>query len=192
MIIIVDAYNILKYLYQDKLITEKQRSQFIEQLIKYGKKKRHEVLVVFDGGQYGLSDRSIKKPVTIIYTGAQERADDYIIRQMEKYKNYDVLIVSTDREITLRAEKQNIPFIDAPLFYTFVCKAFNVSKEKNENSKTTYKLHTESNPVVDELMYSIQIPTYLEKDDCEVKQTVIKGKKLSKNERRLMNVVDKL
>lgn len=192
VIIIIDAYNILKYFYQDEYITEKQRSQFIQQLIRYGKKKGHELKIVFDGGPHGLPDRIVKKPVTVIYTGAQERADDYIIRDMKKYKGYEVLIVSTDREITNRAEKQDIPYIDAHLFYIFVRTALNISDGSTKKTKSAIKLHKETDPTIDELMESVEVPAYLQKDD-ELEETVANsGKKLSKNERRLMNVVEKL
>lgn len=192
MIIIIDAYNILKYFYQDEYITEKQRSQFVQQLIRYGKKKGHELLIIFDGGPYGLPDRIVKKPATVVYTGAQERADDYIIREMKKYKGYDLLIVSTDREITGRAEKHNIPYIDAHLFYTFVRAALNIPDKQGKKSKPALKLHKESDTSIDELMESVEVPVYLQKDDEDVEQAGVKGKKLSKNERRLMSVVEKL
>jgi len=192
VIIIIDAYNILKYFYHDEYITEKQRFQFIQQLIKYGKKRGHELIVVFDGGPYGLPDRITKKSVTVIYTGAQERADDYIIRSLKKYKGYDLLIVSTDREITERAEKYNIAYIDAHLFYRFVRTALAISDEQGKKNEPALKLHKESDPTIDELMESVEVPKYLHKEDEDFKEAGGRGKKLSKNERRLMSVVEKL
>lgn len=198
MIIIIDAYNILKHFYADKYITPKERARLVQLLIKYGKKRGHELYIVFDGGPYGLPERKVKKPATIIYTGAQERADDYIIREMKKFKEYDLLIVSTDREITNQAEKQNIPYIDATLFYTFVRKALiGVSDIDKKNKQTYKKMHQQEeseDATLDELMQSVDVPANLEKDKdtYEDKQNFVKGKKLSKNEQRLMNVVDKL
>jgi len=192
MIIIVDAYNILKYMYQDQYITEKQRTHFVQQLAKYGKKKGHELIVVFDGGPHGLSDRFVKKPVTIIYTGAQERADDFIIRSITKYKNFDVLIVSTDREITNRAEKNNIPYIDSHLFYTFVCAALGRSAERGKKGSPARKLHKEVGLELDALMESVEVPSRSVKDEDSVVAYTQKGKVSSKNERRIMSIVDKL
>ena len=192
MIIIIDAYNILKYVYHDEYITEKQRAQFVQQLVRYGKKKGHELIVVFDGGPHGMPDRRVTKPVTVIYTGAQERADDFIIRSMKQYKTYDVLIVSTDREITNRAEKYDIPYIDSNLFYRFVRAAVGKPEEKKLPVTEAQRLHDEVLPTLDALMESVEVPQYLAQDEEGVETYVSQEKRLSKNDRRLMNIVDKL
>lgn len=192
MIIIIDAYNILKYLYHDHYITEKQRTDFVQLLVRYGKKRRHELIVVFDGGPHGLPDRFVKKPVTVLYTGAQERADDAIIRLINKYQMFDTLIVSRDREITNKAEKENVAYIDSSLFLKFVRAALDIGFQKKQKSQPAYKLHEEANLVVDELMESVEVPSHLAKGDESMVPYLPQAKTLTKNERRLMKIVDKL
>ena len=164
----------------------------MQQLVKYGKKKDHDLIIVFDGGPYGMPDRRVEKSVTVIYTGAQEQADDFIIRSMKQYKTHSVLIVSTDREITNRAEKYDIPYIDSNLFYRFVRTALGKLEKKKLSEIQAQKLHDEVLPALDDLMESVNVPQYLVQDEGYVEMDVSHGKRLSKNERRLMNIVDKL
>jgi predicted RNA-binding protein with PIN domain len=192
MIIIIDAYNILKYIFHDKFITEKQRNRFVDYLVRYGKKKRHELIIVFDGGPYGLSEILVQKPVTIVYTGSQERADDAIIRLMKKYGRYDILIVSTDREITNIAEKDNIPYIDSHLFYRCLSTALGSVESNGKRKERAHKMHNESNPALDSLMESVEVPSNLVKNQEGVIPCSASGKKISKNERYIMSIVDKL
>ena len=53
MIIVVDAYNLLRSVppYK-KNISDKERAYFIAQLSAYGKRKGHKMVIVFDGGPH--------------------------------------------------------------------------------------------------------------------------------------------
>lgn len=192
MILIIDGYNILKFFYHDAFITEKQRTDFIQLLMKYGKKKGHELIVVFDGGAYGLPDRWVQAPVTIMYTGKQERADDVIIRLLKQYKTYEVVIVSTDREITKEAEECNVPFIDSSLFFDCVKNVVRTSCAQPQKKSHVQKMHKELNPVLDALMETVEIPSRFSKDDTSLIASRSRGKKMSKHEQRIMNIVEKL
>ena len=52
MILIIDAYNVLKYTLGNHAITEHERQNFIHQLQHYIQKKGVQSVVVFDGGPH--------------------------------------------------------------------------------------------------------------------------------------------
>jgi hypothetical protein len=192
MIIIIDAYNVLKYIFGNKFITEKQRNQFIDYLARYGKKKGHELFIVFDGGPFGMAETFVQKPVTVMYTGP-ERADDVVIRLVTKYQRYDTLLVSTDREITGHAEHAHMPYIDSHLFYTCMQRALGaLDGHATKAVHGVRKMHPEPRGAFDAFMESLEVPKNLAKTKEAVSASELSGKKLSKNDRYIMTIVDKL
>ena len=87
MIIVVDAYNLLRSVppYK-KTITDKERMQFIAQLSAYGRRKGHKIVIVFDGGPHEWPFKENMKVVTVVYSGIHESADDYIKEYIEAHR----------------------------------------------------------------------------------------------------------
>lgn len=117
MIIIVDAYNLLRATppYK-KTITDKERKQFIAHLSTYGRNKGHKVVIVFDGGPHEWPFKENMKIVQVVYSGIHESADDYIKEYIEGHRAKDLLLVSSDNELNRYAEYRNIPSIDSSTF----------------------------------------------------------------------------
>ena len=100
MHIIVDGYNFIgKYSGMIGDIEEK-REALINLLFEYRALKKHDITVVFDGWQNGMSVESseIKKGVRIIFSRLGEKADDVIKRLTVKGEN--IIVVSSDREVS--------------------------------------------------------------------------------------------
>src|SRR5260221_7699482 len=117
MIIVVDAYNLLRSVppYK-KTITDKERVQFIAHLSAYGRRKGHKVVIVFDGGPHEWPFKEQMKRVTVVYSGIHESADDYIKEYIEAHHMKDLLLVSSDAELNRWADRLNIPSIDSAIF----------------------------------------------------------------------------
>lgn len=117
MIIIVDAYNLLRATppYK-KTITDKERAQFIARLSSYGRNKGHKIVIVFDGGPHEWPFKENMKIAQVVYSGIHETADDYIKEYIEKHKAKDLLLVSSDAELNRYAEHHTIPSIDSSTF----------------------------------------------------------------------------
>ena len=118
MIIVVDAYNLLRSIppYK-KNISDKERAHFIAQLSAYGRRKGHKIVIVFDGGSHEWPFKEHLKVATVVYSGIHESADDYIKVYIESHHTKDLLLVSSDAELNQWAERLNIPSIDSPAFY---------------------------------------------------------------------------
>lgn len=200
MILIIDAYNVLKKALRTKFITESQRKSFLNHLKKYTYAKKHQAVVVFDGGIYKWPVVTEDKNITIVYTGTIETADDYIKDYLENNYAKNIALVSSDNELYSAANLYNIPTIDSSVFYTMVFsllkKKENSTIKKNPTAPTKiYKYHQESEenfcPELDKLMESVVIK---DKDQYNQESSFdIKTKqKLSKWEKKLLKIVKKL
>jgi predicted RNA-binding protein with PIN domain len=110
MIILIDGYNLIRQSdnlrrYERKTL-EAGRQALITRLIEYGKKKNHQMTVVFDGIQNGWADegRDREEGINIIYSRHGERADD-VIKRMAAHTMEEMIVVSSDREITSYVKK---------------------------------------------------------------------------------------
>jgi len=135
MIIVVDAYNLLRATppYK-KTITDKERAQFIAQLSGYGRNKGHKIVIVFDGGPHEWPFKENMKIVQVVYSGMHETADDYIKEYIQAHKAKDLLLVSSDSELNRYAEHHTIPSIDSSTFSQLLHEELAVPKNSSTKS----------------------------------------------------------
>ncbi len=95
--LVIDGYNLIGIQHAD---LRKQRERLIESLIGYGKRKGHDITVVFDGWKTGegKESRSVTGGITVIYTRIGENADSVIKRIVASVKR-EWLVVTSDRDI---------------------------------------------------------------------------------------------
>lgn len=193
MIVIIDAYNVLHAIYAHPVITDKERHEFIRRIIRYSAKKSLDVKLVFDGGAFGMPDRERMGAIEVIFTGARETADEWIIRFVEKNKGLELAIVSSDRELVSIAKEHNLLSVKAKEFKELLFDALNSTLQQQEKKEVTAgfrKLAPESNPELDELMAEsfISLPKDIDEDHDEFKIS----QKGSKKERRRDQKLKKL
>jgi len=197
MIIIVDAYNLLRAIppYK-KTITDQERVQFIAQLSAYGRRKGHKIIIVFDGGPYKWSLKENMKTVQVVYSGIHASADDYIKEYIEDHKAKDLLLVSSDSELNRYAERLTIPSIDSSSFYQLVhqelsTKQSSVARKKQDQP---IKVAQDAEQDLDTLMTeaSKSIPVKSEDFVASDKGRTAKEDRLSKQERALLKKLKKL
>ena len=78
MLLLIDAYNVLKRVTPSVIVDERERSRFVEQLGRYAKKKQHKIVLVFDGGFSGRATQERLFGIYVVYSGFEQTADDYI------------------------------------------------------------------------------------------------------------------
>jgi len=122
MIIVIDGYNLLHHVFPGaKGKLTKHRDTLIRHLGFYKSKKKHEIVIVFDGGVIGRAMREIHRGVVVIESGQKRSADDWIVDYVQRNKQHSFLLVSRDRELAHRCkEHADVDVIDAKDFYDLV------------------------------------------------------------------------
>ncbi len=199
MIIIIDAYNLLRSVppYK-KTITDKERSQFIKNLSAYGRRKEHKMVIVFDGGPHEWPFRENMKIVTIVYSGIHETADDFIKEYMHVHRAKDLLLVTSDAELNRCAQQLQISSIDSLSFSQLVREGLRVQEVAgHKNGDIVVKLaHDNDNSSdIDELMMQASKSVSIKSEDLapvDNKNREAKKSQHSKNERALLKKLNKL
>jgi uncharacterized protein len=127
VLIIIDGYNLIKQSdnlrrYERKSL-EAGRNALVTKLAEYEKKKGHRIIVVFDGGKSGSPDegRDREGKINIIYSRYGERADD-VIKRLAAEAVGDIIVVSSDREISSYATQLGKTPLASPEFETIMNK----------------------------------------------------------------------
>jgi predicted RNA-binding protein with PIN domain len=201
MIIIVDAYNLLRATppYK-KTITEKERMQFIAQLSAYGRRKGHKIVIVFDGGPYEWPFKENMKVVQIVYSGIHESADDYIKEYVQIHKAKDLLLVSSDNELNRYAEHLHIPSIDSSTFSQLVYEEFSQKASSAKKQEEIIKLiqdkefQESAQDILDRLMMEASKNVAEKSEDFYTARKTRDSKKehMSKQDRVLLEKLKKL
>lgn len=193
MLIIIDAYNLLKQINSQLPKSGWTRDHFIKTIVHYVKKKGHEGLMVFDGGDSRWIQQHRVGLVIIVYPGIGVTADDYIIQVLKKHTQPDiVLLVSTDRALNAVAHAKNIATIDSYDFYIVLKEAMEKREDLLKKQDTIIQFST-PNSDLDAMMHEGAKKIIGSKDKV-INSTcpVSVGKKMNKAERRLMKKLQKL
>lgn len=198
MIIVVDAYNLLRATppYK-KTITDKERKHFIANLSAYGRAKGHKIIIVFDGGPHEWPFKENFKIVQVVYSGIHESADDYIKEYIEAHKEKDLLLVSSDSELNRFAQHRNIASIDSSSFAGLLREGLmtqNSFEQKSQNEiiklNQDKEFRSDAQQVLDKLMTEASKKVFEKSEDFA--QVHKKDKQLSKQDRALLQKLKKL
>ncbi|MBA3954005.1 NYN domain-containing protein [Candidatus Dependentiae bacterium] len=194
MIIVIDGYNLLKQLIKTDYATQMQRQWFITSMSHYGHARKHTLIIVFDGGQYKWPTWVKKGQVSVVYSGVQTSADDYIKEYIEQNSQRGLLIVSSDRAVTNFAFRFTVPSIDALAFFALVQERMQTPVVHQATTKATaYKTSSDAtaNPELDALMQSTDTRA-IYKEDTHAEGKTRAQKKDSKEEKQLFKVLKKI
>ena len=195
MIIVVDAYNLLRAVppYK-KTITDKERVQFIAQLSAYGRRKGHKVVIVFDGGPHEWPFKENMKTVLVVYSGIHESADDYIKEYIDIHKAKDLMLVSSDSELNRYAARLNIPSIDSSTFHQLLMQELSArqSSVAVQSNDQVVIMH-DSAESIDAIMMEASKNVPVKSEDFVVqKDRAARSEHVSKQERALLKKLNKL
>ncbi len=193
MVIVIDAYNVLKADFGNAFIQPHVTERFIDDLWAYSKRKHHTLLVVFDGGPDVRASRRVKDYLQVIYAGRSRSADDAIKELLEILNPADTLLVTSDRMLRTYAWRYSINSIEPSLFRRYskssnVVEKPRVIKDKKAPVKRT---NHESSVELDELMQKAAQVTFIKEEDVALPETEAL-EKTSKKERKLSYLISKL
>lgn len=193
MIIVIDAYNVLKQALHAQHISEADRMRFIKQVGVYGNLKGHKMIVVFDGGAHERPNQERIHGVYVVYSGTRESADDYIREYLQNHRALDLLVVSCDRQICSWAAKSNIPSLESLDFYRLLHMSLQGKEESQMQSKArqAFKTSKGEESEIDILMY--ETPVEGKEEDERIPQTRVPGAhRPTKHERQIIKKIKKL
>ncbi|MEN6637895.1 MAG: NYN domain-containing protein [Smithella sp.] len=127
MFILIDGYNLIRQSeslrHCERKSLEAGRTALIQRLAEYQKKKAHGITVVFDGGQSDWIDegRDREGKINIIYSRFGEKADD-VIKRLAAQVAGDLIVVSSDREISSYVRQLGKTPLDSPEFEAIINK----------------------------------------------------------------------
>ncbi len=196
MILLIDGYNVLKLRLGGGHLSAAQRNAFVRQVERYVTSLRHEAIIVFDG-ERAEDDYGSKPPVQVLYAGHRRTADQLITELCYRYRNQEQLVISSDRDICHVASSWGITCMDADGFLNLLAKPLQETKIVFQKSQGTLQKRPghASNPELDALMGVAGRVVQIKPED-EIRETsedqALRGKKLSKYERKVTKLVRKL
>ncbi|MFI5332511.1 MAG: NYN domain-containing protein [Candidatus Babeliales bacterium] len=191
MILIIDAYNVLKQALHTDHISEIERLRFIKQVGLYGKTKGHTMIVVFDGGPHQRPNQDRVHGVSVVYSGTQETADEYIHNYLQRHRTLDLMVVSSDRQICAWAAERNIPSLEAVDFYRLVHMKHQKESLLNAVARQIVKTTQTTVAELDALMEETAIE-HKEEGDHNKHTRTSRGYHPTKQERHIIKKIKKL
>lgn len=194
MILIIDGYNVLKQQEYGTFIEETTRAALAHRLQKYAKKKKHEIILVFDGGQFAWPTNEMFGAVQVVYAGAGKSADEYIVHYVAENKHKDFLLISSDRALARSLASFDVPAVDALDFMELVRQSEQQTGQITKQHGPLIKTTAAKNEAVDELMKEVGKRVYY-KDEDEMVTAPERGKRThgaSKRDRALQKKLAKL
>lgn len=197
MIIIIDGYNFLKSITGAKFITDHQMQTWIGQFETYQKKRKNRVLIVLDAGPSFYPSCEKIRSIEICYSGQHQTADDWIKVWLDKNKQKDVLLVSSDREIRAWAHQVGVVSISSQDFYKIfkeVLQEHEIIEQASDLTLYKTKEYESSDFYLDALMESASLDLSLiaSKEDDKDQDFLRSNKKVSKSDKSLLKKIDKI
>ena len=127
---LIDGYNLIRQSDNlrryEKQSLEAGRNALIASLSDYKKRKGHKITVVFDGWESGSAqeERNFQAGINIIYSSRGEKADE-VIKRLTARTDEEIVIVSSDREISSFAVRRGKTAISSPQFEMIMIKTIN-------------------------------------------------------------------
>ncbi len=193
MIILVDGYNVLRGVLEGREADERARNQFLAQLGRYAKRKKHKIIVMFDGGSSPLPEREDQFGIEVVYSGYVDTADDLIKKKLTECHGKDVLLVSSDRELNSWGSRYDIPSIEARDFYELLQSA--LAKTENAHEVEIEVIHlSDGHMDLNQLMEEATRVIPVKQADMigKAEQRTSPSYKQSKINRKLLDILKKL
>ncbi len=154
MIILIDAYNLFKTVLHTPFIQSSQRITFLTMFEIYGQRRvSNEIILIFDGGQDPYEIEENYKHLTLFYSGFKQSADDLIKKKLTALKGFDILLVTSDRELRQYARQYQIESLGSMEFYRILQDVMKAHDKKEVIvAQTIHKTSSERNSDLDTLM----------------------------------------
>lgn len=127
MNILIDGYNLIRQSVSlrrfERQSLETGRHALISLLSDYKKRRDHKITVVFDGWESGSAqeERDYSAGIDIIYSRRGEKADE-VIKRITAHTDEEIVVVSSDREISSYTRRRGKTCLSSPEFETIIHK----------------------------------------------------------------------
>ncbi|MBI2345129.1 NYN domain-containing protein [Candidatus Dependentiae bacterium] len=198
MIIVIDGYNFLKSITGTKFIPESQMLDWINYFQKYIYYRGNQIIVALDAGPYLYESYQRYGAVEVWYAGQYQSADDWIKNWLNKNKQKDILLVSSDREIRSCANDLGLVSISSQEFYDILDTVLQEQEHKQEIQMQS--LHkTKQDDVSDLYLDSLMemnsrsmVSVHKENEYTQDIKRTSKNKKNSKSDRNFLKKINKI
>lgn len=125
MHILIDGYNLIRQSADlrrfERQNLEAGRKALIAWLAQYRRLKGHRITVIFDGWKSGQpqEERDYSDGIHMVYSALGVKADD-IIKRITASSDEEILVVSSDRDITSFAARRGQATLSSPEFESIV------------------------------------------------------------------------
>ncbi|MCR4288672.1 MAG: NYN domain-containing protein [Candidatus Scalindua sp.] len=144
MDIIVDGYNVIFKISELGYTTEKcdievLRNRFLAMLEQYIEKRKHKLIVVFDGQGAGNSSEIRPAGIDVVFSRQDLDADEEIKRMVRGSENpRHITVITSDRDIEQYVKKYGCKVVGALTFYRDIKKKVaHLQAEGQEDSRLT-------------------------------------------------------
>ncbi len=193
MVIIIDGYNLIKQTTHDRQISEHERRQFIHMLSRYGRRKKHKIVLVFDGGPQTWPSQEVIIGVKVIYSGVKETADSVIMKYIHDYRTKELFLVSSDNELGHFASKHDIVSIGSEDFYYLLQEALRApSDEKVVDQQPEIEIDDGVQDLDALMERASEVIPQKREDQPHSKQRQATLQRISKQDRALLKKLHKL
>lgn len=112
--VVVDGYNLLYA--RGESPSPASRNRLVRDLVRWATRRRRRVLLVFDAWAQGLREPHEEPhgPVTVCFTRYGERADQHIVRWIDRQR--DAVVVTSDGAVQQGVRRRGAAVVDAEAF----------------------------------------------------------------------------
>lgn len=188
--LIIDGYNLIKRVMSAQHVSQTRRDKFLKELGGYAKKRGHQILVVFDGGDTSFPYQEKMYGMEIVYSGYQETADDVIGRYVSENRGKEMFLVTSDRELADFARDCGVDILKSDEFYELL-KSLGAEQATGMFDSALHKTTSSASNELDQLMIE-GTKVVVIKEEVEDRSRESSSKKLSKAERIKQRKLKKL
>ena len=152
MDIIIDGYNVIFKVSELGYTTEKcdievLRNRFLTLLEQYKEKRKHKLIVVFDGQGTGNSSETRVAGIDVVFSRQDLDADEEIKRMVSGSENpRHITVITSDRDIEQYVRKYGCKVVEPLAFYRDIKKKVaHIQAAGNEDSR--FKKEEDDEPI---------------------------------------------
>ncbi len=152
MDIIVDGYNVIFKISELGYTTEKcdieiLRNRFLAMLEQYKEKRKHKLIVVFDGQGAGNSSEIRPAGIDVVFSRQDLDADEEIKRLVSSSDNpRHITVITSDRDIEQYVKKYGCKVVGALAFYKDIKKKV-AHTQSSEQEDSRLKNEDDDEPI---------------------------------------------
>ncbi len=190
MIILIDGYNLIKNILGSKHVSTAERTKFINEIAAYLKFRSLQAYIIFDGGQTTYPESNVHGVLTVVFSGYKQSADEYIVQYVATHKEYEILVVTDDRQLRdLIAQYKKHVLNTYDFYHQYVKADLTQRRSKNGNHDAVpIKTTSYESPALDELMQEAsKAVVHKTAEEPLYKQQRTRGSKKERSRARILN-----